>query len=452
MTPLRQLRHGATWSFASRVLFGLVTVGVGVVLARLLGPADLGLYFLFVQVVALFSLAHCFGLRNSLMKLAGIASAAGDWPAVRRLVGVALRLFGLASVALVALYALAWPLLQGALFKREFGLAVAGLILVVIAARSVEELASALLRGAGRIGDGVMLLGLPREGLFFVTVLGLWLAGREPGIEPVFGIYLVVALGVALAGAALVWSTVRGRPAVGGPVAATGLATLVGLSFPMLVQSGASLVFQVSDLWVLGFARSSAEVGVYGAAQRLTNLSVFALGVVNLALPPLIAALHGQGRVRELQQVARAAATWSAAVAIPVLVVVVLAGGWLLAAIFGPAFAAGATVLTILTLGQTVNAVAGSPGVILQMIGNHAFLTKLTTVVALGNIAGSVAVVDRFGAEGVATVTATAIVVQNLAMAAAAYRRAGVLSLPDPRLLTLAALRRLVRRNGAPDA
>ena len=442
---LSKLKRGALFGAALRMGTGVCTILIGACLARILSVEALGLFFLFTRLVRLVGLMVAFGMPNGLQKVVGIAAGAGDWTAVRVALRHAGRLLVLATAAAAALYAVAWPFLAEHLFDDALAPVIALVIFAVVFLRAIERLGSAFFRAVRRYALGIFLLGFPREaGLAVIFGLTL-LAGVHAGIDTVLLIYLGVAVAVSVATALLMWRFVSRRSGGDGASVDPSFKAFGALCLPMMVNQVMADLYTRFDIWVLGFFRPGSEVGVYGAVVSLTMLIMFTLNIITLLIPGVIASTHAKGEMEKLQRLMRAAATASLLMALPLSLVYLFLGGPVLAIAFGPAFAAGAPILAILTVGRTVSAACGSPGILLQMTGHHVLVTKITLTMAAITLTASVAVVGPYGPEGVAVVTAFSMIVRNIAMTAFARSRVGILTLPSLRPRDIRGLLRVRR-------
>ncbi len=416
------------------------------VLTRLLSPADFGFYTVFAQIVAVGAMIQSFGMQTGITKLAGIAGGTASWDRARAILKATVLIFAIVAVVMVLVFAGLWPSMEGTLFRRELGWLMAGLIVLIIFTRSAEEICAAFLRGVGRVRAGALLLSAPREGLVFAATLIVLLLGTQVGVWAVVEIYAAASAAMALLAMLICMRFVRSHS--GGPPDAEdfGAKHLALLSAPMLLHSSGALVLKATDVWILSAYREATEVALYGAAMRVTNLVIFGLSVINMALPQLLAALYAEGKVKDFERLARIAATWSTVVSVPVFIVILLFAEPLLDLLFGAPYGDAALILIILAAGQTVSAVVGSPGMMLQMTGHQNLMSALTVGALVVNVVANILVVEDYGAVGVAVVTALTITVRMALHTLLAWRLTGALSLPDPKTLTLGSLRSILRR------
>jgi len=416
------------------------------VLTRLLSPADFGFYTVFAQVVAVGAMIQSFGMQTGVTKLAGIAGGSESWDRARAIFRATTLIFLIVTAVMGLTMAGLWPLMEADLFRRELGWLMGGLVLLIILTRSAEEIASAFLRGVGRVRAGVLLLSAPREGLVFVACLVALLIGSHAGAWAVVEIYAAASAAMAVLALLICLRFISSHK--GGPenIEPFGPRHLAILSAPMLLHSSGALVLKATDVWILSAYREAAEVALYGSAMRVTNLVIFGLSVINMALPQILAALHAEGRQVDFERVARTAATWSTVVSVPVFLVILFFAEPLLDLLFGAPYGEAATILIILAAGQTVSAIVGSPGMMLQMTGHQNLMSGLTIGALMVNVVANILVVEDHGAEGVAFVTALTITARMALHTFFAWRMTGALSLPDPRTLTPSALRAMLKR------
>jgi O-antigen/teichoic acid export membrane protein len=144
-------------------------------------------------------------------------------------------------------------------------------------------------------------------------------------------------------------------------------------------------------------------------------------------IPPIIAELHAQGKMRQLERALRAGATLAGIPSFAILLVFLLFGPWVLETVWSkPVYRDAASVLVVLSVGRLVAVWAGSAGVTLMMTG-HQRAMMVTTLFSAGlSVGAGIVGASAAGAIGVAMATATAQIVQNVLQLAIVRRRLGV--------------------------
>jgi O-antigen/teichoic acid export membrane protein len=196
-----------------------------------------------------------------------------------------------------------------------------------------------------------------------------------------------------------------------------------------------------ADLWILGAFRPREEVAAYATAARVVQQMLAPLLVMGAVVAPLIAELRAAGDTEALERLLRRAALVDLAPALIGLVVALLAGPDLLALVFGEGYRAGAGPLAMLCAGLALLALSGPALTMLAMAGGQREVMVICVASLAFQLAGGAAVVGRFGATGVAAITAAGMALQGSLAMLGVHRRWGLWTTP------LAPLR--VRRPGA---
>ncbi len=171
-----------------------------------------------------------------------------------------------------------------------------------------------------------------------------------------------------------------------------------------------------TDVLTLGFFRTDAEIGIYRVASQMAAVVVFALLAVNMTQGPHIAHLFSKGDMQMLQRMVTRSAQAVMLFALPVVLVIVFFGEFIIRTVFGPEFESAYIPLVILCVGQLVNASMGSVGNLLNMTGHERDTTKSILVAAIVNVALNLSLVPVWGIIGAAVATACTLIVWNVIM------------------------------------
>lgn len=135
----------------------------------------------------------------------------------------------------------------------------------------------------------------------------------------------------------------------------------------------------------------------------------------NSIVAPIISELHSLKTHQELQQIITLAARGAFVFTIIVGAFIALTGSYLLS-FFGSAFFKGYPALLILLLGQTINAVSGSVGLIMILTGHHVQAARIFGLSAMLNIIFNAILIPFFGIVGAALATAITTALWNIVM------------------------------------
>lgn len=155
----------------------------------------------------------------------------------------------------------------------------------------------------------------------------------------------------------------------------------------LAIAIGAFGLFRVDKL-ILGNFVSSGQVGIYSATVMFATQNTFLLGAVNTAFAPQIAKLYHQYEMKKLEYLLKLLNRWSTMAILPFIMVSILFPKEILG-LMGEGFRGGWLSLTILSIGQFINAITGSVGTLLSMSGNqkpeiwNTFITFLVGVLLI---------------------------------------------------------------------
>src|SRR5690606_17096788 len=107
---------------------------------------------------------------------------------------------------------------------------------------------------------------------------------------------------------------------------------------PLALISGMHLLLQSTDILMLAYYRSDAEVGLYRVAATGGTLAAFGLTAVNLLFQPYFARAFIRNEVDKMQRLASVAAVVCLVAVLPVLIVFGIWGEDVIDLVFGPAF------------------------------------------------------------------------------------------------------------------
>jgi O-antigen/teichoic acid export membrane protein len=381
-------------------------LGVNLLLGRLLGASGMGVYGFYTAATHTLGEVLGLGLPNRVMQAVAQARAADRPEQARGAVRAALRL-GLAVTALgAAAIGLGASLLSGMGSERFASFVVAGALAAVGALGFlVLRVIADALKGWGRVTVALALesYGVP-VGVLAGVALGLILVGAEAiGPHAAVGWHLAALVGTA-ALLAWVWRRVsRGSGGVAIRLRDRRLARFWGLAVLGVVTTNLPVV--VAPLFA-----EAAGVGQFTVAFRLVGLVTMVLMTLAAWFGPRFAAAAGDPK--RLRRDLLTSQGLSLAVAAPAFGVFLAVPGEVMA-VFGSDFRAGAGLLTILIVGQIVNAGTGLAGYLLQMAGHERTEFRIN-LVAAGTALGLFGILgSAFGIHGIALAVTASVCIKK---------------------------------------
>lgn len=277
-------------------------------------------------------------------------------------------------------------------------------------------------RGFDRADMKVYFSDLAKNGLF-VLFLGLCIVFQLSLDFILMGFVLAVAISCA----GIITFTLRKPPrkelfARYQPLGGLTRELLV-FSIPLLVLALFSLVVNWTDTIVLGYLRTTEDVGIYNAALPIALLIPILLNGMSYIYMPVLSDLYSQKKLNEIRRMYAVTTKWIFALTYPIFLVVVLFPRPVLSLLFGRAYLAGSTALQILVIGFFVHTFLGLNGATLLSLGETKYLMWASAISSIVNILLNLILILWFGILGAAVATALSLFVLNIFLSSRCYQR-----------------------------
>lgn len=184
-------------------------------------------------------------------------------------------------------------------------------------------------------------------------------------------------------------------------------------SLPMMLSSSILVLMSWMDTFMMGIYENETEVGIYNVAVKVTTLSVFSLQAINSILAPKIAKSYAENEAVTYKKLIRFSTKINFFITLVVVGLIVILSPYLLG-LFGDGFEAGIGVLVILCIGQLVNSLSGSVGVVMQMIGEQKMYQYFIVSALVINLILTLILTPIYGGIGAATATVISMVFWNI--------------------------------------
>lgn len=407
-------------ALATATVSRLGLLAMAVLVSRELGPAGYGV-FNFATGVAMFgSQIISLGWPNLMNRLLPAYRSTEQWSLFRGFVRAAsLTVVGASLISALGLVAVA-PLFP----KLAEGFALAAVLLPLMA---LVILRRQQLAAVGKAAMG--LLFDQGFGAIVATVI-LLLFGVSSVASSVLHYAVAIIFGIVV-------TTVifhRSLPSEAqGKVAEYRYAYWMTLAIPIMVGLASRQMLFRTDILLLAPMSTLDQVGLYGAAVRLTYVLAFPQAVLMLVMTPRIAEAIADGRTSSLRRLLLSSYLMVLATAIPLVVPLALFPAEVMIFVYGEAFADGATILLFLALGQFGASLAIPTQSLLTMGGRERPFAALNLLGFAVNALLCVVLIPHYGAKGAAICTAFSAWLQFLAQALVARHLLG----RTPNLATL---------------
>lgn len=412
-THVGQVARGAGVSSLGQGIGRALNFATQVALARLFGPAQLGLYVLGVTTIFIANVLAQFGMDNGVVRYVAHHRTLGDDSRVKGTILLALSVSVALSVALAALMFAGAGFLANSVYSKPSMEGVFRIFSISLPLFTLMNMAVYTLTGfrtsggAFKYGTSVRQIIQPLANLVLIVVfylLGAKILGAAVAyilsmtVGSIFGLYYLRRVFPRLFD--------RATPAKYEPRA------LFGVSGPMIVATFTSYINPWVAVTVLGIFASAEAVGIYNAAARTASLSTLVLFAFTGIFAPMIASFHSRGSMEHLGRLYKDVSRWTFTGSLAVFLLTVLLAKDIMA-VFGKAFIPGWTALVLIAAAYLFSSSVGHTGRLLAMTGHQRIVMFSTVGSTLFGVAANLALTPLYGFMGAATATAAAVALSN---------------------------------------
>ncbi len=402
---LREMLIGSIIGLGIKVLAAISIFVMNIAVARTLGAAEAGLFFLGFTLATMAAAIGRVGLDQTIVRFVAAQKATNS---IGMLHGVYRKSIIWVSLASTGLAYLGWININWLikhLFDQPGFEPVLRSFLLAIPLIALYTMQAQALQGLRKIAKSMITLNVivPAALLLMMLLSPVTSATTLVGY---FNIACLLTLGIG----AVLW--IQSAPLKTSKESFPS-DLLRKTCMPLWAVAVLSQVVQWSSQLMLGAWSTSEEVAFFATAQRTAMLTSFVLFAVNAIAAPKFAAMYAKGDHDGLKRLAIISVRLMLLAAVPALALMLLFPEWLMS-FFGEEFRVASTALVILALGQFVNIATGSVGYLLSMTGlerkvrDNAFFSALIGV-TLGFL-----LIPSYGLLGASIATAVAIASQNL--------------------------------------
>ncbi len=361
---LSTLAKGAGFALIGKITGrGLHLVGQ-VILARILGPAGLGIYSLGWNSLRIITLFSPLGLDKGVIRFASHHYENGEEEvALKTTVFQSLLLSLLSSICIaVILFFLAptlekvfdKPGLMGVFQLISIAIPFATLLLVAAAATSISRNVKFAILSEEISQPSINLIMIL---LFYLLGLGINGAILASCLSFVFSAGLAVFFLKRLIPDLFLWKMplrIFNRK-------------LLAYSIPMALSGTFSTLILLLDRVMIGYFRTDFETGIYQAISLYSLIFVMILSALKTIFSPMISGVYHQAALDRFHSLYKITTKWGLYFGIPFLLVFLFSPGDVIQILYGDVYSVGKTALVILMLGQISNIGTGPVDLMLMM-------------------------------------------------------------------------------------
>ena len=417
------LAHGGVWLSFGKLALVAGNIFLNALLARLLAPADLGVYWLVFSLVQFLAIFGLFGLSQAAVRLIAQALGKNDQVKAKSIARLVIQgaLLGGLLVSVLLVTGSQWGLNSRLAFLFEGGIEtwVASLVIIYM----FQTLVAEVYRGFYDIKYATIFGGVSNIALTVVVLMSVWLFLGSSNLKQV----LIVMVVTGMCSIALSFIILQGKFKIfSAKKVYVSIEDVFSISWPVWVAGIMTFALTQVDLWIMGVFAAPDEVAKYGAAFRTVIVMTLPLFIVSSMLPPMISELHARHDLERLGKVVRLTATVAVIPAFIMMIALLLWAEGILELLFGYGYGDAGIVLAILGFGHFINIFSGACGLVLMMTGNQHVMMFITVIVGSITIAAGIFLFHAYGAIGVASASCGGMILQNILLLIAVRIRLGL--------------------------
>jgi O-antigen/teichoic acid export membrane protein len=373
--------------------------------ARLLGPAALGIFSVAWSTTDIISKIGVLGLDNAITTFIARSEAVGDRARSRALFRVAVVLGVAQSVVTAAVVIVALRFFNNRLHVQPEMVSALALVLCAMPGLALYRISTAVSRGMKVMQHDIYSRGMTEPiatTLAFLLALTVGFKESSPEVAAIVGTAASGVIALALA-----FTLFRHIPSqMDGVSPLSQVRSLLGYAAPISIYQLINAFIARLDLIMLGYFVGRAPgvtlttVGVYSAVIGTANGLRKVNQAFNPIFAPVVAGMTATGDHETAAATYARLAQWMLWILLPLVAVMSLAGGTILL-IYGPAFRQGGVWLGIVALASAINAFValGETVIMVQRPPLNLLHSSITCTVAA---AGLLWLIPRFGVMGAA--------------------------------------------------
>jgi O-antigen/teichoic acid export membrane protein len=400
---------------AGTVFFGTI-LGVGLkylfelIVAKELGAELFGVFFFGFSIFKILERLAALGLNNGVLKFVSLFKGENDEPRIKGTVILSLKAVLLAGTIL----AIGLITLSHGISSQFFPGKNIDLILIVFAVgvifTAMTEIFVFTTQAFQIMTYKVLVRRIIEPGISLLLLFFFLLLGWQ-----IFGATLafVIALAIGTICAFFFMRKVIPYITKKTPESIFETKKIMSFSWPLFFVGFFDLINNYINTLMLGYFKTSTEVGIYGATWRTAFIIPIILDSFNSIFAPVISDLFNRKENKKLEDLFKIVARWIFTISLPVTIVLIFFSSEILS-VWGQEYTLGATSLIIICLAQLINCTTGSVGFVLMMTG-HTKINLINNFIGLLlAVSLNLWLIPRYGVLGAALSLGTVLAIINI--------------------------------------
>ena len=176
-------------------------------------------------------------------------------------------------------------------------------------------------------------------------------------------------------------------------------------SWPLLFSLGIAEIFYWADTFLIGYFKSSSEVGFYNAAIPIALLMMIVPELFLKLLLPLISKDFSKGNIEVVKQTSQQVGKWIFILNLPIFIIMYFFPGVIINILFGSEYLVAYKSLKILVFGSFIYSLVWIHISLLAMAGKSRLILVNLVLASILNIILNILLIPSYGINGAALAT-----------------------------------------------
>lgn len=190
---------------------------------------------------------------------------------------------------------------------------------------------------------------------------------------------------------------------------------MIKFSLPLVFSGFLLLLIGWTDTFMLGFFKTTSEVGIYNAANPTAALMFIFPTALTYLLLPIITHFYSKNEFGEIKKIYKVVSRWIFIVNLPILLMMIFFSPQIISIIFGNNYLPASFALGMLSVGYMFYTFSYSTGShILSMAKKTKTILLITLIFAILNILLNYLLIPPYGINGAAIATSSSFILASI--------------------------------------
>jgi len=408
---LKKMARGTSIFFAGTIAGMALSLIARVILVRYITQSEYGIYTLALALATIFSLIASLGLPQGATRYIAYYRGRNELSNIRGIVFSSLWFSLTASILLSLILFFLSDILANKIFDAPELSTPLKIFSVIIPFLVLNGIFTTIFRGFDRVDVKVYFQDIIKGVLFPIFLALVIILGSS-----FLGVIYAYSVSVVVTFVAYSIYTMKRSPLPKERLKSsspTGKELLL-FSLPLLGISMLYVIIQWTDVIMLGYFKTSTDVGLYNGALPLVQLILIPLTSLAFIYVPVVSQLYARGLMNDMKRSYQVLTKWIFSLSFPLALIMLFFPEAALNFFFGFQYMAAASALRILCIGYTFSAFLGLNSGTLIVMGKTRLLLWATLIGATLNVALNAVLIPPLGITGAAIASLVSLFAMNI--------------------------------------